>query len=228
MYGLRKIINGRPAATDGKEWIIYGDPGFNQGRVAQPEVLHGSLPMEHVRARKFAKAVSAAGMGARGAVASSDAVRAKMTKQKWSKHMAEPTLMDQTCPGVVAREKSKAKSFEEAVAASTAKNPGGSRGPYWTASSELHSPALKLPTFPVAKFFYHGEVLPGSHKDAVGHASHQTRELPKDWLPSCPSNLATEKYRYYSEPMILDSVNFHHTNAGDGLALGRTTYRFSG
>mmetsp|Transcript_159984 Transcript_159984/g.513316 ORF Transcript_159984/g.513316 Transcript_159984/m.513316 type:complete len:224 (-) Transcript_159984:139-810(-) len=158
MYGLRKIINGRPAATDGKEWIIYGDPGFNQGRVAQPEVLHGSLPMEHVRARKFAKAVSAAGMGARGAVASSDAVRAKMTKQKWSKHMAEPTLMDQTCPGVVAREKSKAKSFEEAVAASTAKNPGGSRGPYWTASSELHSPALKLPTFPVAKFFYHGEV----------------------------------------------------------------------
>mmetsp|Transcript_159984 Transcript_159984/g.513318 ORF Transcript_159984/g.513318 Transcript_159984/m.513318 type:complete len:95 (-) Transcript_159984:63-347(-) len=72
------------------------------------------------------------------------------------------------------------------------------------------------------------QVLPGSHKDAVGHASHQTRELPKDWLPSCPSNLATEKYRYYSEPMILDSVNFHHTNAGDGLALGRTTYRFSG
>jgi len=132
--------------------------------------------------------------------------------------------MNQMCPGVVEREAMKDRAAAPAYAAAAAKKQRQSEDPYHTASAELYNPELRRPTFPVTKFHYHAE----SHtkQDPSQDAHHTlTRELPADFLPKSSEQLTVEKYRYFSDPMVAHSINFHHASPIGGLMEGRLTWR---
>lgn len=147
----------------------------------------------------------------------------EVAKQRWSRHMAEPTLMNQTCPRIVAMEKAKEPAFDAAVSACRSRKsevvarsrsqPGrySADERYSTTGStygELHSPELALPTFPVAKFQYHAEALPRAHMEGARQPPGHTKLIPEDFLPRAHDIPPADKYRYFSEQGLADSVYF--------------------
>eukprot|EP00443_Scrippsiella_acuminata_P072895 CAMPEP_0115528052 /NCGR_PEP_ID=MMETSP0271-20121206/83186_1 /TAXON_ID=71861 /ORGANISM="Scrippsiella trochoidea, Strain CCMP3099" /LENGTH=211 /DNA_ID=CAMNT_0002959949 /DNA_START=36 /DNA_END=668 /DNA_ORIENTATION=- len=209
-FGLRRIHNNRPASLDGREWNIFGDLSFTQGRAAHPLAPRGSTATEILRAKATEKTAAAAAAdpslpggahssrgprqgGSRGGCAQQQQ-RAAVVR-RWSRVASEPSLMNQMCPGVVEREAAKDRAAAPSLAAAAEKKrrskAAAGNEPYWTASGDLYSPELRQPTFPVAKFHYHAE----SHtkRDPSQDAGQAlTRTLPEGFLPKSSDELVVE------------------------------------
>lgn len=89
-------------------------------------------------------------------------------------------------------------------------------------SQDLFAPPSLCPEFPVSKFHYHGERLPRDAKPPSGGA---TKDLPERFFPAAEKPSPVERYRYYSEPTVMLSDNFHAEDHADGLSAARMTWR---
>merc|ERR1711933_338137 len=99
----------------------------------------------------------------------------------------------------------------------------GAKGEAATTSQELYSGELRCPMFPVSKCHYHGEQIT---RDAVPPAGSEVREVPPGYLPTASNPPPVEKHRYFSEPTVLLSENYHPQDPlADSLSSSRLTWR---
>jgi len=138
--------------------------------------------------------------------------------KRWERALSAPCVNDVLCPRSSQREAVQSRILNAAAASCTAVAVGGVAA----TSQDLFAPPPLCPEFPVSKFHYHGESLPGRAKSPAGGI---TKELPGRFFPTADKPPPVEKYRYYSEPSVMLSENFHAEDHADGLAAARMTWR---
>mmetsp|Transcript_5195 Transcript_5195/g.16727 ORF Transcript_5195/g.16727 Transcript_5195/m.16727 type:complete len:246 (+) Transcript_5195:73-810(+) len=233
-HGLRLIHNNKTPSLDGREYGIYCSAEFRHGRDSW-DVARGGAPSEVLRDRAARKAAGPVGQTEHGGrvprvsrtaltgfgelrrSTGTAAAPQRAVLRRWERADSAPCLNDVLCPRSAQREAVQAKIMSSAAALPPAVAGGGAAA----SSQELFAPPSLCPEFPVPKWHYHGERLPGNAKPAAGSI---TQELPERFFPTAEKPPPVDKYRYYSNPSLMLSENYHADDP-DCPAPARMTWR---
>eukprot|EP00913_Durusdinium_trenchii_P000368 g338.t1 len=212
-YGLRLINNNATSGGNGRDWICFGDEAFRRGRAELPLSPKGSAAMEVRRSWQRDRALKRA-------------ERAQMTMQAQSPDgmMKAPRGL----PGLAVLQKwhrvHNAPVVNDREGLIDARPPPS--GPQATNEQLVHSRSTgaltedpmmswRAPTFPVSQYHYFSVPHVAFAKipaPAPGDSRVEAAEKAAD---------QTEKYFYFSDPMITRSQSFVVEHPQHGLARSK-------
>jgi len=227
-HGLRGINNNYVSDGTGRDWLIFGDPGFDGGRLT-PRGADTSLPPQGDREQIIVPFKFPVGDGRRpvpNVPRGKDGSSLKplpSTIRRWERSYSAPTALEATSGFTEKpdnpRETVPLKRYltlDEQAKLDTQFKPN------------LAAHPLVCPTFPVEKYRFYSDL-------AVYHAHLPVKEndLPKPgpdqstYTRSVTQKLKNpiiSKHHYFSQAFVRNSPHFQTTSPHDGLAKPRRAF----
>lgn len=230
-YGLRLMNNNRTADGNGRDFNIFGDKGFGEGKVLHSSHTRGSNPREVLVARHLNK--------------SEKAIDASLSQNNLSSELGDAVKCAKSKgvkPTVVKKwHRAHRQSYANEAQAHRAQDAThlqqpSAPDPNWTictkSPSALHEMkterdelfALRLPTFPVPKY----KNFPERHmREFADHPEKKdvnfTSTSPWDVKPASSHGRSATSHYWFGEPMITQSPHSYHTHPAESLSASRKT-----
>eukprot|EP00434_Breviolum_minutum_P035601 symbB.v1.2.031515.t1/scaffold3666.1/size52310/1 len=216
-YGLRLINNNATSGGNGRDWICFGDEAFRRGRAELPLSPKGSPAMEVRRAWQRERATERAQhvMQSRSLVGAKQVPRrglpALAVLQKWHRIHHSPARIDgegllDARPLPSGPQASNEELVQSRSTGALTEDPMMS----WRADT------MQKATFPVPQYHYFS--VP--HVAFAKVPPPQPTDLPVKEVPEYAAD-QTEKYFYFSDPMITRSQSFVAEHPQHGLSRSK-------
>eukprot|EP00438_Fugacium_kawagutii_P031648 Skav207317 [mRNA] locus=scaffold3027:8455:23326:+ [translate_table: standard] len=214
-YGLRLINNNATSGGNGRDWICFGDEAFRRGRAELPLSPKGSPAMEVRRAWQRERATERALQVQPGSLPSREVSRRGLpgiaVLQKWHRIHHSPAVNDREglidarpLPSVPQA------SNEELVHSRSTGALTDDPMMSWRAET------MQKPTFPVPQYHYFS--VP--HVSFAKIPPPQPTDVPVKEVCEHAAD-QTEKYFYFSDPMITRSRSFVPEHPQHGLSRSK-------
>lgn len=238
MAGLRKINNNNCANGTGRDWALFGDPGYDGGRLDLPPPdmsmpPRGDRTAGHIGAPKIKDKDGRVGDGRRPLPSVRRAKDGSSIKpvpaviKRWEKTASAPCFLDGLIPPQKAPEPKELKSKMHFLTATEQQKLDSQFKP------NMASYPFTKETFPVEKYRYHSDVklaeammpqLPILKK--VPPVATTYADGMREGVSKCPpGHIPTiSPYHNFSEDIVRQSPNFQTMSAADGLAGPRRVW----